>query len=113
MSTGRPRDLIKEQQWRRWVDEQSSSGMSVRAFCSRRGLTEQSFYQWRRLLGLRSREKRLPSPPPLFVPVEVAGVVAESRIEIVLPGGQRIHVPVGFDASTLSQIVAVLEGRPC
>jgi hypothetical protein len=45
--------------------------------------------------------------------VEVAGVVAESRIEIVLPGGQRIHVPVGFDASTLSQIVAVLEGRPC
>ncbi|CAN5484739.1 hypothetical protein BH10PLA2_BH10PLA2_15420 [soil metagenome] len=113
MSTGRPRDLGKERRWRRWLAEQQSGSLSVRAFCARHGLTEPNFYQWRKLLSERDREARPTSSADLFVPVEIADIVADSRIEIVLANGQRIHVPVGFDASTLSQVVAVLEGRSC
>ena len=113
MTTGRPRDLDKERQWRRWIEEQESGGLSVRAFCSRRGLAEHNFYQWRKLLSGRDREARSTSSAHLFVPVEVAGVVADSRIEIVLVGGQRVYVPTGFDFPTLAQVVALLEGRSC
>src|SRR5271163_3391516 len=100
MTTGRPRNLGKERQWRRWIEEQQSGGLSVRAFCSRRGLAEHNFYQWRKLLAERDREARSTSPADLFVPVEIAGVVSDSRIEIVLAGGQRVNVPTGFDAPT-------------
>ena len=113
MTTGRPRDRGKEQQWRRWFEEQQSSGLSVRAFCSRRGLAEHNFYQWRKLLSERDRKARSTSAAHLFVPVEVAGVIADGRIEIVLAGGQRVNVPTGFDVPTLTQVVAVLEGRSC
>jgi hypothetical protein len=113
MTTGRPRDQNKERQWRRWIEEQQSGGLSVRAFCSRRGLAEHSFYQWRKLLCERGRETRSTSAGNLFVPVEVAGVMADIRIEIVLAGGQRVNVPSGFDVPTLAQVVAVLEGRSC
>jgi hypothetical protein len=111
MTTGRPRDLGKERQWRRWIEEQQSGGLSVRAFCSRRRLAEHNFYQWRKLLSERDREGQSTSSANLFVPVEIDGIVADSRIEIVLVGGQRVNVPTGFDVLTLAQIVAVLEGR--
>ena len=113
MTTGRPRDLGKERQWRRWIEEQQSGRLSVRAFCARRGLAEHNFYQWRKLLSERDRETRLPSSANLFVPVEVADVHADRRIEIVLASGQRVNVPSGFEVATLAQIVAVLEGRSC
>jgi hypothetical protein len=34
---------------------------------------------------------------------------AGKTLAVVLPGGRRIEVGMGFDASTLAQIVAVLE----
>jgi hypothetical protein len=113
MTTGRHRDLGKERQWRRWIEEQQTSGLGVRAFCSRRGLAEDNFYQWRRLLVERDREARVRSSTSLFVPLELEVGAADNRIEIVLAGGQRVHVPAGFDAATLAQVVAVLEGRSC
>jgi hypothetical protein len=105
--------LGKERQWRRWIEEQQSSGLGVRAFCSRRGLAEHSFYQWRKLLSERDRDEQSTSATSLFVPVELAGAIADNRIEIVLTGGHRVHVPTGFDVATLAQVVAVLEGRSC
>jgi hypothetical protein len=47
MAPGRARDERKEQQWRRWIGEWRASGLSVRAFCDRRGLAIPSFYAWR------------------------------------------------------------------
>ena len=82
MATGRPRDQVKERQWRRWLEEQQGSGSSVRAFCRRRGLPEQAFYQWRRTLAARA--PLAPRPAQLFVPVEVVQSDLDSRIEIVL-----------------------------
>jgi hypothetical protein len=48
MAPGRARDERKEQQWRRRIAERRASDLSVRAFCTRRGLATPSFYAWRR-----------------------------------------------------------------
>jgi transposase len=110
MAHGRVRDERKEQQWRRWIGEWRASGLSVRAFCDRRGLATPSFYAWRRTLAQRAAEKAA------FVPVQVvadAPPAQASALELVLADGRIVRVAPGFDAATLRQVLAVLEGRPC
>jgi hypothetical protein len=106
MSLGRPRDARKEQQWRRRIQQWRRSGLSVLAFCARHGLTQASFYLWRR--ELQRRDAAVVS----FVPVDVAASepsVPANGIEILLAGKRRIRVEPGFDALTLQRVVAVLE----
>jgi hypothetical protein len=50
MAPGRAWNGRKEQQWRRWIGEWLAIWLSVRAFCTRRGLAIASFYAWRRTL---------------------------------------------------------------
>jgi transposase len=110
MAHGRVRDERKERQWRRWIGEWQASGLSVRTFCQRRGLTVASFYAWRRVLQRRAAEKSA------FVPVQVvadAVPTQTSALEVVLTDGRTVRVAPGFDAATLRQLLAVLEGRPC
>ena len=111
MTQSKPRDARKEQQWRQWIEQWRRSRLSVRAFCARHGLSQPSFYAWRRELQRRD------TAPPAFVPVRVVGAnVAgpSSGIEVVLGGGRTVRVAPGFDATTLQQVVAALEeGPPC
>jgi hypothetical protein len=110
MAYGRARDEQKERQWRRWIGEWQASGLSVRTFCQRRGLTVSSFYAWRRVLQRRDAERAT------FVPVQVvadAVPTQTSALEVVLTDGRMVRVPRGFDAATLRQLLAVLEGQPC
>jgi hypothetical protein len=110
MAHGRARDEQKERQWQRWISEWQTSGLSVRDFCQRRGLTVASFYAWRRVLQRRAAEKAA------FVPVQVvadAVPTQASALELVLTDGRTVRVAPGFDAATLRQLLAVLEGRPC
>jgi transposase len=110
MAHGRARDERKECQWRRWIGEWQASGLSARAFCERRGLSVARFYAWRRVLQRRAAEKAA------FVPVQVvADPVADraSALEVLLADGRAVRVAPGFDAATLRQLLAVLEGRPC
>ena len=100
MAHGRARDERKERQWRRWIGEWQTSGLSVRAFCQRRGLTVASFYAWRRVLRQRAAEKAA------FVPVQVmadAVPAQTSALEVVLADGRAVRVAPGFDAATLRQ----------
>ena len=110
MAHGRARDERKDRQWRHWIGEWQASGLSVRAFCQRRGLTVASFYAWRRALQRRAAEKAT------FVPVQVlpdAVQTQTSALEVLLPDGRTVRVAPGFDAATLRRLLAVLEGRPC
>jgi hypothetical protein len=110
MATGKPRDESKERIWRQHIRDWQDSGLSVRGFCARRGLSQPSFYSWRRELQRRDSEK------PLFVPIRLrtdqAPAVLAHALEVVLASGRTIRVTSGFDAATLQQLVAVLEERP-
>jgi len=99
MAPGRARDEQKEQQWRRWISQWRAGSLGVRAFCARHGLATPSFYAWRRTLQQRAAE----APP-----------ARASALELVLADGRIVRVAPGFDAATLRQLLAVLEGeRPC
>lgn len=109
MAQGNPRDPRKEREWRQRIREWRQSGLTVRAFCARRGLAQPSFYAWRRELAKRDGES------PAFVPVQVVGqtdVVANAPLEVVLDGGRTIRVAAGFNAATLRQLLVVLEEQP-
>jgi transposase-like protein len=106
MSQVQGRDSRKAQQWRRWIEQQQESGLSVRAFCDRHDLAEPSFYGWRREITRRD------AAAGAFLPVSVVGEEAPGPaccFEVVLVGGRTLRVAPGFDAATLRQLLAVLE----
>ena len=124
------RDGGKERFWRRTLRLWRRSGLSVRAFCAEHGLTESSFYSWRRIIAERDQEsarvraKPEPRPKsvsdataddaPVFVPLRVIEASAQRALEVVLERGRVVRVLRGFDAATLRQLLAVLEEeRPC
>jgi transposase len=113
----RRRDPEKEQFWRRMVAQQRQSGGTIRAFCQREGLSQPSFYQWRRELARRDRAPIARRGAATFVPIQVvaeAALIEAALIEIALPGDVVVRVRAGADAATLRQVLATLvEGRPC
>ncbi len=101
------RDREREHFWREAVAEHKRSGLSVRAFCVDRGLSEPSFYGWRR--DLARRDRSIPRAAT-FVPVQV---VSDSIVEVVLPSGVVVRVPSATDATTVARLVAALGSAPC
>jgi hypothetical protein len=97
MAHGRARDEWKERQWRRRIGEWQASGLTVRAFCERRGLTVASFYAWRRVL-----QQRAACEKAAFVPVRVLADAVPDRasaLEVVLADGRTVGVAPGLDAA--------------
>jgi hypothetical protein len=130
MAGRRNRDGGKERFWRRMMRRWRRSGLSVRAFGAGHGLSEPSFYAWRRIVAERDQESaRVRAEPerdrirrvapanddtPVFVPLRVIDASAQVAIEVVLERGLAVRVLRGFDADTLRQLLAVLEEeRPC
>jgi hypothetical protein len=127
--TGKRRDPVKEQFWRRTIADQARSGLSVRAFCEQEGLEPWNFHWWRQTLARRDREVspartvRRPNSmaelpvPAAFLPVRVvqdaASLAATTPIEIVLPAGPTVRVTKGFDPHALDAVLSVLEARRC
>ena len=51
------RSAEKEQFWRSMVEEHGQGGLNVRAFCRQKGISEPSFYAWRKELQKRDAEQ--------------------------------------------------------
>ncbi len=95
MTRTRHRNLDREHFWRQVIADWKKSSQSIRAFCSKRELNQASFYAWRRELAQRDQKKMTKIPSTSFVPLRV---VADATVEVVLPGGIIVRVPVGVDA---------------
>jgi transposase len=108
MAHGKPRDLRKEQHWRRLIQLWKNSGLTVRAFCARHHITQPSFYAWRRELQQRDAANA-------FVPVRVVTddqSASSTPIEILLAGGRSVRITPGFDPATLRRLLSVLQEVP-
>ena len=133
----------KRQQWTEQIERWRSSGDSVRAFCRRHGLSEASFYWWRRELGLNDSPVRaaqaVTSKPKGSTRASSKGESASSRasaltgeagfaelrlsegydvhgdrIELTLPTGERILVGPGVSDAHLRRVLtAVREVHEC
>jgi transposase len=123
--------VFREAFWREKIWEQAGSGLNVSAYCRREGLSANSFYGWRRALHSLSDAGPAfggPNRPTVgggvFAPLVVSGrggggiedeAVAEREcgLEVVLPGGLVLRVRPGFDAATLTRLVAALADGRC
>ena len=112
------RNPVLERQWRERVSSWTKSGLTVREFCLRHGVTATSFHYWRR--ELRQRDAASSSRPvpdrPRFVPVTVLPAATLS-VEVRCPSGHLVTLPV-CDTSVLANLFAALaplasEVRPC
>ncbi len=83
--------------WRTIVVKQSSSGLSVAAFCAREGLNAPSFYQWRsRLAGAEaSSEASAAAPREAFVDLGALSAGGRLELRIDLGAGVVLHLARG------------------
>ena len=111
------RDPKREQTWRRHSEQQRTSGLTVRAFCSLHNLKETSFFYWKKEIARRDREAAFSpaastSPAaPAFVPVAVIDPPTdptETPIDICLADGPRVRVRSGCDRELLADVLAML-----
>ncbi len=96
----------KADEWRERITEQARSGLSIKQFCEERGVTPWSFYDWRKRLRDRGAVR--------FALVERGPVerehATEAPLELVLPGGARMHIRSGVDGATLRTVLEALRG---
>jgi len=94
----------KADQWAERIAAQQRAGISVKQFCKEQGLTEYSFYAWR---------KRLQQTGPVRFalvdrsPRRQEGAV-EAALELVLASGERLRISAGVDATTLRTVLDAL-----
>jgi hypothetical protein len=115
-------------EWAALIDQWHESGLSLPAFCQRRGLNPGTMQGWvykrtheDSLERARLEEITAEDPPAAaaFVPVRLIDAerghegTGGSGVEIVLGAGRRVVIGAGFDSETLRRVVAVLEDRPC
>ena len=97
----------KAEEWGGRIAAQGRSGVSVKQFCREQGLTECSFYAWRKRL-------RNESGPVRFALVERSARrrerTAEPVLELMLTTGERLRIGAGVDSATLRSVLGVLRG---
>jgi hypothetical protein len=110
----------KEKHWRGIVDRQAGSGLSVRRFCASEGISEPSFYAWRKKLRwpkgndtrtprtTRHREET-PDSTRLFVPLQLLDTA--TTMEIVHPLGYRIQLTGDVNPVALRRVIEALDER--
>ena len=75
------------------------------AFCREHGVSDQSFYNWRKRLS--------ESEPVRFALVEAGAPIMRDSlpVEVILASGDRLRIAPGTDAATLRTVLNVLRER--
>jgi transposase-like protein len=92
----------RQKEWAELIRQQSRGNLSVSAFCREHGVSDQSFYNWR---------KRLSSSEPVrFALVDANAPVTSDNapLELILTSGDRLRIAPGADAWTLRTVLNVL-----
>ena len=100
--------------WRALIDEQARSGLTITAFCQQRQLPKSKFYHWKAILlaldsgtptPSQSQAQPKSSDTPVssaFVPVRV---VPDTLVEVVLPSGLTLRLPLASDVEQVARLV--------
>ena len=94
------------------IAEYDASGLGRTAFCQQRGLSLSTLSRYRRRQQPKTGET---ADGKRWLAVEVSGSAAVANggracgLAVVLAGGRRIEVGRGFDADTLTRLLAVME----
>lgn len=136
------RDGTKERQWRIRIDRQRRGGGTIAAFCREIGVSQASFYFWRREILRRDAERgngrRNITPdyqtkdriPPTLAPVQLIDAAddasrdetlspdtnkngSDSAIEILLTDGLTVRASSQVSADRIADVVRAIEARSC
>lgn len=121
------RDGRKEHFWRQTLTRWQRSGLTIRDYCSKNGLSEASMYAWRRTIAQRDQEARRVSKPtrrrsrkhrahdssPTFLPVHVVPTSPTSALEIVLRNGRILRLAADIDLGIVGPLLDLLDNSPC
>ena len=108
----------KELLWRELMNRQAGSGLSVREFCAQEGISEPSFYAWRKKFreqkndGTRVRKVRRVDEPGRsgeFIPLRLLD--SGGTLEVLHPLGYQIRVSGEVNFHALQQVLDVLDQR--
>lgn len=99
--------------WREIIERQPTSGLNITQFCAQAGVSQNSFYVWKRRLRLRvSRERKTRAKSSLLVPVQlipdVPSPATRQPIEVAWPSGLVLRIPTPCDAPTLQEVFQLL-----
>ncbi|MFL6451872.1 MAG: IS66 family insertion sequence element accessory protein TnpA [Bryobacteraceae bacterium] len=105
-TTAEQRTTSRIDYWREQVAQQERSELPVKQFCEKHGITEQSFYTWR---------KRLRKQPSVrFALVETTPgeqeMAGDASVELIFSKGERLRIGRGTDLALLRRVVEVLRG---
>ena len=103
------------------VADWRSSGLGVAAFCRSRHVNKSGFHRWRNVLNQIDRPDTTPAPlpnpapsptpsSPSFVPLRV---IPDVVVEMLLPSGLQLRVPLSADVRQLARLVLALGAPPC
>ena len=84
--------IPKRNEWAERIAAQQCSGISVKQFCKEQGLTECSFYAWRKRLQKREAVR--------FALVDRGArqePATEAALELVVATGERLRIGAGVD----------------
>jgi hypothetical protein len=102
----------RREHWQQVLARQRASGLSIKAFCARDGVSYQSFFLWKRKFAGEAAAGALTREKVTFAPVTVVSEAAMhspgGHIEIELPGDRRVRVQGPVDKQALSDVLAVL-----
>jgi transposase-like protein len=85
------------------LSAQRSSGMSISAYCKQENISQNTFFNWRKRFP-----KRVDTSPTVpFLKLPFAAPAAE-RLDLTLPNGAQISVPLSFDVPILRDVVRLL-----
>lgn len=84
------------QQWRKRLERFDLSDLTIADFCQLEGYSAASFYQWRRRLT-DVEQPNVPTFVPVDLPTRDLQQPVPGSIEVILPGGARIHLPAGSE----------------
>lgn len=103
-----------EQRWRELLTEWKHSDLTISTFCERHGLNKPTFGYWQQKLGISRRANTSSSmsisTSKSFIPVTV---VAEPLVEVSIPGGVSIKLPLTCDQESIHRWLAAVRSVAC
>ena len=91
-------------EWQAIIAGQEASGQTALSYCRENGISEKSFYNWRR----KMRQATVKPEPGDFIQIRSDQEYPAGRLTLHMPGGYRLEVPQGTDGAYVNVIVKAL-----
>ena len=105
-----PSDLDEYLDWQERLESFRASGLEVDVYCLQEGVCSSTFYRWKdrlrdgvpeSMLAEKAARERAESGEAVFVPISLKA----SPVEIELPNGGIVRLPLGVGQAVLVEVI--------